>query len=1113
MIRVSRSRVKLVSALASTVLMGSALVGAAYAQTPSPWWGISSGARPTVLPESGEGTIVVTAENLGDAATSGPVTVKDVLPEGLEARSIKAIAGGPGMFERGKVSCVKSTLTCILEGTYQTTNEKEEVVTVPKSLPPYETIEVRIAVRVEGATSGELNTATVSGGGTASSRTVSSAIKVGQHGRFGIEEYSLIPEEPGGRIDTQAGSHPFQLTSVLALDTQANDKEGRPRTFALPRDIVSELPVGMFGNPTPFAQCTDAQFGAQFSIQGQPVNECPAASAVGVATLSFNEPQIVGYVTDVVPIFNLVPRAGEPARFGFKAAGIVSAFLDTSVSAGGNYAVSVGSFDIPQVQWLLGVRLTFWGVPGDPSHDPERGWDCLQHLRGPSACPVSTATAPPPFLVMPTSCQAPFSSTLRADSWGSAEKPAETAEPVTYRLPEEVDGCNHLPFAPSIAITPDVANASSPSGLTVGVHVPQQAALNPEGLAESTLKDTTVTLPEGVTLNPAGADGLEACAENEIGFTGVEPEGLRRDLFTSGVPEPFCPDASKVGTVTIRTPLLPHPLEGAVYLAEQDHNPFGSLIAMYLVAQDPVSGTLIKVAGEVKPDSVTGQIVSKFKNTPELPFEDLELHFFGGERAPLATPSHCGTYTTNAVFTPWSGNAAATPSSIFQIASGPHGSACPGPGLPFAPSLTAGTTSIQAGGLSLFTMTMSREDGQQDLQSISLHMPPGLSGLLTGVQLCPEPQASQGLCGPNSLIGETIVSVGLGSDPFSVTGGKVYLTGPYEGAPFGLSIVNPAKAGPFDLEKNTPCDCVLVRAKIEVDPITSQLTVTSDNTGPYKIPTILDGIPLEIKHVNVTINRPGFTFNPTNCSPMQITGSLSSTQGASRNVGVPFQVTNCATLGFKPGFKVSTSGKTSRKAGASLHVKLTYPKAAFGSQANIKSVKVDLPRHLPSRLPTLQKACTVAIFNSDPAACPAGSKVGEARATTPLLPVPLSGPAYFVSYGGAKFPELVIVLQGYGVTLDLHGETFINEKTSITSSTFQTVPDAPVGTFELTLPQGENSALAANTNLCKVKSLKMPTLFVAQNGAVIKQSTPIGVTGCPKKVVKHRRAKKAKRGR
>jgi hypothetical protein len=385
-------------------------------------------------------------------------------------------------------------------------------------------------------------------------------------------------------------------------------------------------------------------------------------------------------------------------------------------------------------------------------------------------------------------------------------------------------------------------------------------------------------------------------------------------------------------------------------------------------------------------------------------------------------------------------------------------------------------------------MTMGREDGQQNLQAIQLQMPPGMSGTLASVKLCDEAHANAGTCGAESLIGETIVSVGLGGDPFSVAGGKVYITGPYRGAPFGLSIVNPAKAGPYDLGQ------VVVRAKIDVDPETAVLTITTDNEGPYKIPTIIDGIPLQIKHVNVLINRPGFTFNPTNCNPLAITGALHSTEGATQNLSVPFQATNCAVLAFKPKLQASTSGKASRANGAGLHVKLTYPAGPY--DANIARVKVELPKALPSRLTTLQKACTAAVFDQNPANCPAASVIGHATARTPVLPVPLTGPAIFVSHGNEAFPSLNIILQGYGVTVHLVGSTFIS-KTGITSSTFKTVPDVPVGTFELTLPQGPYSALTANKNLCKAK-LKMPTEFLGQNGALIKTTTKIQATGCPK---------------
>jgi hypothetical protein len=764
------------------------------------------------------------------------------------------------------------------------------------------------------------------------------------------------------------------------------------------------------------------------------------------------------------------------------------------VRTGDDYGVVVTAPDIPDDLGFIGAQATFWGVPADPRHDTSRG-KCLDEFEGviqkvtklEFSCPVQEK--PQPFVIMPTSCLGPLRTSVEGDSWediGNFTAPHEYTFTDDQGIPVSQDGCNRLSFDPSISVAPDGQQASTPSGLTVGVHVDQEASLNPSGLAESTVKDTTVVLPDGVALNPAGADGLSACAESQI--------------ILNSAAEQTCPESSKIGTVEIRSPLLENPLDGAAYLATQNANPFGTLLALYLVVKDPVSGVLVKLAGEVKPNLETGQLVSTFKDTPQLPFEDLSLHFFGGSRAPLGTPPMCGGYTTVASLTPWSGSQAVQATSRFDITSGPNGTPCPQL-LPFNPSLTTGSLNLQAGAFTPFTATMSREDGNQNLDAIQLKMPPGLLGTLANVKLCGEAQANAGTCSSDSLIGHTVVSVGLGGNPYTVSGGEVFITGPYNGAPYGLSIVNPAKAGPFDLGK------VIVRAKIEVDPITAALTVTSDSTGPYAIPQYIEGIPLQIKHVNVTIDRSNFAFNPTNCAPMVIGGSLTSGQGAVRALHVPFQVTNCATLRFKPAFSVSTGAKTSRANGASLHVKLAYPKERFGTQANIAKVKVDLPRQLPSRLTTLQKACPDAMFDQNPGSCPSPSRVGEAKATTPLLPVSLNGPAYFVSHGGAKFPELVIVLSGYGTTVQLHAETFIG-KSGITSSTFRTIPDVPVGTFELTLPQGKYSALAAPGGLCKQK-LKMPTAFTAQNGAVIKQNTPIKVTGCPKH--KEKRTDKPKR--
>jgi hypothetical protein len=1073
MIKDKLTRVRLVLAcavlaalLASLISVSSASAEATACSSCTPWWRLNLNEQPTILPPGGKGEIAVLASDLGDAGPRGSaIVLTDRLPAGLTVQEAKITMG-------------VSTFVLGVEEPAQCTVQPHEVVcTIPEEafyswMPrAYSHIEMRIMVAVSAsAGSGEVNQATISGGGAAAVSGAHPITVSSTPVRFGLEQYELTPENADGSIDTQAGSHPFQLTSTIMLN-QAESAYYPPEEV---KDLRFNLPPGLIGNPTPFPQCTLAKFTAN---PGNNENLCSSNTAIGVASVTLAFPGFSTFANFEIPLFNLVPSRGEPARFGFDVWNS-PVYLDTAVDTGGEHNIVVSVNNITEIAGLVSSRVTFWGVPGDPRHDTARGWSCLSYGSTAPECLPTSAVNPPPFLGLPTSCEGPFRTTAEADSW--TRQDAFTS-PLEYKLEDnlgrqlEMTGCNRLPFGPTISVVPDTQAGSTPSGLGVDIHVPQDGNVNGTSLAESDVKDTTVALPVGMALNPSAADGLLSCSEEQVALQAHAAVG--------------CPEASKVGTVEIRTPLLPNPLAGGVYLATQDANPFGSLVAMYIAAEDPVSGTVIKVAGQVTPDPVTGQLVARFDETPQLPFEDLKLHFFGGSRAPLATPAKCGSYTTAASIEGWSGNAPSEPSSSFQVTSGPNGSACASP-LPFSPSLTAGSTNIQTGAFSPFTMTMSRADGQQSLRGIVLHMPPGLLGVLSNVKLCEEPQADAGTCGSESEIGETIVSVGLGGDPFSVRGGRVYITGPYKGAPYGLSIVNPAKAGPFDLGQ------IVVRAKIEVDPTTAQLTVATDESGPYAIPQILDGIPLEIQHINVTINRPQFTFNPTNCSPMAVTAQLNSSEGASGSVSEPFQVTNCANLAFKPQFKVATQGRTSRANGASLDVKLSYPKAAWGTQANIKSVKVELPKQLPSRLSTLQKACPSAVFQANPATCPAGSLVGTGTATTPIIPVPLTGPAYFVSNGGAKFPELVIVLSGYGVTVELHGETFIS-RAGITSSTFRTVPDVPIGSFELSLPEGPNSALAANGNLCR-STLAMPTAFIAQNGAAVNQSTRIAVSGCSK---------------
>lgn len=1096
--KLTRTKRLLGLTVAGAVLFGLLVfVPVAFAEAPA--WRLHSALVPSRLAPGSQGQIIVMLTDLGEtkaiASEAEPVKLGVQLPPGLTATemAVDTAQEGFGGVEM-RPSCELTTLTCTAEA---------------GTVYPYSTLMVILDVSAAAnAQSGSVRLS-ASGGGAAPVVAVEPVSVGSEPVTFGVERLEEVPLNYNGSLDTQAGSHPFQFVTTLQLNSDFEKGENflteGPSQPALPKELRFNLPPGVVGNPSAVAQCPMSQFQPAANPKRPP--ECPLDTVVGVASVTLSLQgtplgQLLAQPFDVVqPLYSLTPSRGEPARFGFSVATVqgpyVPVYLDTAVRTGSDYGVTVSVHNISQEVSFLASQVTFWGVPADSRHDTSRG-ECLGSYYRELGCSQPGQQEATPFLTLPTSCTGPsnpFTTNVEAASWQapSVFTPASQGE---YRLNDGaghlfgMDGCNRLAFEPSITVTPDGQQASTPTGLTVGVHVPQQASLNPDGLADSTVKDTTVTLPAGMALNPAAADGLQSCSEAQV--------GLSDDAI------PSCPEAAKVGTVEIKSPLLPNPLTGGVYLAAQNANPFGSLVALYIVARDAVSGTLIKVAGEVKLDPVTGQLVSTFDNTPQLPFEDLKLHFFGGDRAPLATPASCGSYAATASIAPWSEGAAVASSSTFEITSGPNGSACPGT-LPFSPSLTAGTTSIQAGGFSPFTMTVGREDGQQNIGAIQLHLPEGLSGELAGVELCGEAQADTGTCGPNSLIGETTVSVGTGGDPYSVTGGKVYVTGPYEGAPFGLSVVVPAKAGPYDL------GTVVVRGRIEVNPLTAALTVTTNSEAQgYAIPRILDGIPLQIRHVNFVTSRPNFTFNPTSCDPIGMTGSIASVEGSSSAMSVPFQVANCAALSFKPTFKVSTGAHTSRVDGASLTVAVVPPaegpqNAISGSsgssasakpeEANIKSVKVELPKQLPSRLTTLQKACTAQQFNSNPAQCPSASMVGTATARTPILSNPLAGPAYFVSHGNEAFPQLIIVLQGEnGVLVDLVGNTFIS-KAGITSSTFASVPDVPVSSFELTLSRGPHSALTANASLC-AQPLSVPTEFTGQNGAVLKQDTPIEVEGC-----------------
>jgi hypothetical protein len=969
---------------------------------------------------------------------------------------------------------------------------------------------------------------------------------------FGIKSFTLqttVPKEmpednitPGGftvvnepYTFTQAGGHPLALTTTFVFDSEEFVVGGGEKyTFPTqdPKDIVVDLPSGLIGDPMAVPRCSLT------NVTNKKL-PCPADTQVGLVRFRFFD----GEKESLGPIYNVTPEAGQSAEFALVVSSVNVLATAHLVRTPQGYGITVASNKISMVE-LLEAEVTFWGVPAEARYDWMRGLVCLKPTHKVEMCKHGVGEHEPPreraglepvpFLTMGTDCAAgPQSATMRADSW---EEPGSIGVngqyngyvPATATMPA-VTGCNLLKFEPGIAVHPDTLLADAPVGLGVGVSVPQSE--QPGTLGTPHLREATITLPLGMSISPGIVDGIQACDKTGpggINFTGAESEeaGLNGELQLA---PGHCPDASIVGEAEAETPLLEKPVEGHVYLArpgcggsgeapctEQDALD-GNLYKLYLELGGTGAlgnaGVNIKVEGRVQANPATGQLTAVFDENPQTPFSKLEVHLNGGPRAPIDNPAACGLARTTADFMPWSapgrilegpsagvfvaGTPDATPFSEFEV----QGCSSP-PGL--SPGFLAGTVTPQAGQFSQFTLNLSRKDREQYVKGIRVHTPPGLLGMLSSVPLCAEPEAELGKCPTASRIGSTTVASGAGSHPFEI-GGNVYLTGPYHGAPFGLSIVTNAVAGPFNL------GLVIVRARIDVNPQDSTLTITTDESGPRAVPQIIFGVPLRLQRVTVNIDRPNFMFNPTNCKAQQITASVSGNQNATATVQSPFAVGGCKSLEFKPKFAVSTNGHTSRANGASLDAKLSYPAGSMGKAANIARVKVSLPKQLPSRLTTLQKACPAATFDANPAGCPSASIVGIARATTPLLPVGLSGPVYFVSHGGEAFPSLIVVLQGDGVRVDLTGSTFIS-KAGITSSTFKTVPDVPVSTFELYLPEGKYSALAANGNLCKSKTkLVMPSEFVAQNGAVVKQSTKIAVTGCSKaKKAKTKPEKKAK---
>jgi hypothetical protein len=1064
----------LLAGLAS--LMAGPTAGASAAPaTPAVAWQMTDVATPTVLPDvvGKQLRYDAVAENVGGASSEGPFTIRIPMPAGLAVTNLRT--------EPEASECKEEA--------------GEEVCTFTEPVVPSGFVVMELQFGVSGAVAGVESTASVSGGGAPAPASDRAHVRLGaEHERApaGIAKYRFDPTGPAGEPVTQAGAHPHFLTTTLLLNNMYLEGGSEPsKPIEATRDLAFYLPLGMLGDPAVTQSCPASIVETKFEQTG-----CPSSSRVGTIL-----PMILGVVfansqdpTHERGIYSVQPEKGYAAEFAFASNHLTFFVYASVVRHDGAYMLRVATPGVPQIAYLIGLVATFYG-------------DIQDHFLSGETVTTFDRGA---FLSNPMDCQESAQArqaSVVLNTWQHPHRLAESeATPgLSSSIPAfaSIDGCDLLAFSAGLSVKPETTQADEPSGYEVGLHVPQ-APNDPSGLATPPVKNVSVTLPEGTSISPSSANGLQAC--QATGPEGIDIEGGEsEEIAADGLERPakgHCPVASQIATVSASTPLLHEALAGHLFLAAprcggagqpectEEDAANGNLFRLYLELEGPESGVVVKLEGHASVNPATGRITADFDEGPQFPFSNLTATLKHGARAPLANSQTCGVASSNAEITPWSSPAtpAATPQDSFTVDWSGSGGACPA-SAPFAPTFLAGTTSPTAATTSPFALALKREDREQNVASLSSTLPEGLLADVAKVAKCPEPQASQAsltACPANSQIGTTSVAVGSGSDPYSVTG-KVFFTGPYGGAPFGLSVVVPAAAGPFNLGN------VLVRVALFVDPHTAQATAVS---GPF--PQKLDGVPLRIRTVEVTLDDREFVLNPTSCAPKSITAQVSSTSGATASVSSPFAAAGCNNLAFMPVLSGSTEAKATKANGTGVKIKIAYPP---GAEANIARVELAFPKQLPVRLQTLQQACRASTFEANPAACPAGSAVGTAIVHTPILAQPLTGPAYLVSYGSAKFPDVVFVLQGEGVTLDVDGQSFVSHS-GVLKVTFASVPDAPFSTFETSLPRGRYSQFTSTKSTAKAEAsqcgenLLAPVTMVAQNGAQLTENAKLQVAGC-----------------
>jgi hypothetical protein len=1017
----------------------------------------------------------VNATNVGTKSTTSPVTLTDTVPAGLTV--VAALAENQTEPQQGSCTHDASSVTCVFAA----------------GIRPGEYRGVTIGLEVDGTGTilheGDqvVDQAILSGGGAAAvvaenTTEISSSIAPFEF-LPGIPGFAMTPYAEDGTSETQAGGHPHVLS--VNLNVSSKVAGGYPAgTDGGLRDVYTYLPHGLIINPTATPRrCAEVEMEAY---------ACPANTQIGVANVLSS---VVRPLILPEPVYNLEPAPGKASNFAF-----IAVFYPVHIEGGvrpGDYTEMAETRGIPDLQAkpTMGVQLLLWGDPSSPSFDYSRVstfGDCEA-----SPCPVPAQDTE--ALAMPTSCaEAPIGE-AEAFSWEHPNGPAIKRSDVMRDANGNeigITGCAGVEFHPTLKARPTTNVADSPSGLEVDLEVPQTSSLSQR--STSNLRKAEVTLPEGLVINPAGANGLVGCSSAQVGVD-------TSTAVPNGNPV-ACPPASRIGSIEVESSLVDHPLPGSVYAAAPYDNPFNSLLAIYAVIEDPRAGLLIKLPGHVVPDPNTGRLVATFDNNPQLPFSHFKLSFFGGAHGVLRTPAVCGNYATTSSLTPWSAPDSGPPATAkdeYSVSTPPTGGGC-GAALANNPSLDAGVVSPVAAKYTPFVLHLRRGDGTQQISSFTTKLPPGLTGRLAGTAECSDAALAAAAgkpgmaeqvspsCPSSSRLGSVVAGAGAGPSPFYAHG-DAYLAGPYKGAPLSLAVITPAVAGPYDL------GTIVVRAALRIDQNTGQITAESD-----PIPAILQGIPLDVRSIDLQIDRPQFTLTGTSCDPSAVEGSAISTLGQIAPLSSRFQLGECSGLAFKPKLSLRLFGSTARAGNPALKATVTMPAGG----ANIAQASVALPHSEFLDQSHIGTVCTRVQFaqgDGNGSNCPPASIYGSATATSPLVGYALEGNAYLRSSSN-ELPDLVVALHGPSyqpIAIDAVGR--IDSIKGGIRTTFEGVPDLPISSFVLNMQGGKKGLLQNSTNVCKATG-RATALLAAQNGKGVELRPALKNSKCGK-------AKKKKKSR